>query len=127
MIRKMSMTIISASIKFAIALLVLAGLYYVGTKGYEFGVSIFSPVAMDEAPGKVIEVTFDKGTAGREAGKILEEKGLIKDSLVFFIQSKLYGYEIAEGTYELNTSMTSEEILMMIGFDEETEEKEKDE
>ncbi len=119
MVRRMSMTIISASIKILIAVIVLMGLYYAGVKGFEFGTSIFSPTAMEEAPGTVVNVTFDEVTDGMEAGKLLEEEGLIEDWLVFFIQSKLYGYDIAAGSYELNTSMTSEEILEVIGFEKE--------
>jgi len=121
MIRRMSMTVISASIKIVITICVLVGLYYVGARGFEFGVSLFSPVAMEEAPGTVVNVTFGKATDGKAAGELLEEKGLIKDSLVFYIQSLLYGYDIAEGTYELNTSMTSEEILQIVGFEKEDE------
>lgn len=121
MVRRMSMTVISASIKIVIAVLILIGLFYVAGKGFEFGESLFSPIAVEEAPGTDISITIAGGTDGKEAGELLEEKGLIKDSLVFYVQSLLYGYDIADGTYELNTSMTSEEILQIIGYEKEEE------
>ncbi len=119
MIRRMSMSVISASIKIVIAVLICIGLFYVAGKGFEFGESLFSPVAVDEAPGRDISITVAAGTGTKEAGELLENEGLIKDGLVFYVQSLLYGYDIAEGTYELNTSMTSEEILQTIGFEKE--------
>ena len=44
----------------------------------------------------------------------LEEKGLINNSYVFFIQAKLYKAKMYAGTYTLNTAMTSEEMLRII-------------
>ena len=48
-----------------------------------------------------------------EIGQILEEKGLIRDAKIFYIQetlSEYHGY-LAPGIYELNTSMTIEEMI----------------
>lgn len=48
---------------------------------------------------------------------------LIKSEFAFIFQSKFYDYEtIYPGTYTLNTSMTSKEILQQLNEKPETEE-----
>ena len=46
-----------------------------------------------------------------EVGKILKKAGLIRDPRTFTIQAKCYGYEVKAGTYELNTSKGSKELI----------------
>ena len=47
-------------------------------------------------------------------GEILEEAGLIRDSRAFTIQAMVYEYEVQPGTYELNTSESSKEIIAIL-------------
>lgn len=115
MVRKMAGTVISASIRIMLVLAVLCLLYYGGTKGFEFGESVFSPKTLEEAPGTDIEVTITQGMDAEAVGKLLEKSGLIKDYKVFWIQTKLYDYSFAAGNYVLNTSMTPEEMLEIVG------------
>ena len=103
MVRKMATTVISISVKIILVVAVICLLYYGGSKGYEFGTSIFTPTAMEEAPGTDIEVTVSKGMSVMDIGKMLEEKGLIDDYKVFWILATLYEYELGEGNYSLNT------------------------
>ena len=42
---------------------------------------------------------------------MLEEMGLIQSRYIFMIQALFYEYDIYPGTYQLNTSMTSKEML----------------
>ena len=44
----------------------------------------------------------------------LKAVGLIKNELAVRIQKEFYDYEIYPGTYTLNTSMTSKEILQVL-------------
>ena len=45
---------------------------------------------------------------------MLIKKGLIKNKATFIIQAKFYEYEVHSGTYQLNTSMTSRDILEVL-------------
>lgn len=111
MIRKMAMKIISAVIKVMIAAIIVVVLYWGGKKGFEFGMSIFSQTAVEEAPGRDISVTVNSGMDVMDIAKVLKKEGLIRDDMTFFILAKLYEYEPVQGSYLLNTSMTSEEII----------------
>ena len=114
MVRKMAMTVISIAVKIMLIVAVICLLVWGGKKGFEFGVSIFTPSSVEEAPGKDVTVTIKSGTGKMDVGKILEEKGLIEDYKVFWLQAILYECEIESGEYTLNTSMTSEDILEVI-------------
>ena len=56
----------------------------------------------------------------------LEEKGLIRDAKMFYIQEMLSDYKdmITPGTYELNTAMSVEEMLVVISSNADSEETE---
>ena len=58
-----------------------------------------------------------------EVGAILEKDGLIRDSAAFSLQAKCYDYEVKKGSFRLNTSQTSKDIINILN--EETE-KEKE-
>ena len=70
-------------------------------------------------------VQMTDGESVSEAAEFLARKGLIKSEFAFIFQSKFYDYEtIYPGTYTLNTSMTSKEILQALNVKPETEETE---
>ncbi|RGY97036.1 endolytic transglycosylase MltG [Clostridium sp. AM58-1XD] len=96
------------------------------TKGYAFGHEIFCPTAVAAEPGTERNVTVGEGTTESQAAKILKDNGLIRNEAVFIIQAKLYEYTIHPGTYVLNTSMTSREMLEILNEvpDEDGEKKE---
>ena len=52
----------------------------------------------------------------KEIGVLLESKGLIKDGTLFYLQNILSKYkgDLKAGTYTLNTSMTTEEMMAVI-------------
>lgn len=114
MVRKTAGMIISISFQMIVCALVVILLYDAGMKGFQFGESVFSTKAVSEAPGKDMIVIVENGASDMDVAKLLESKGLILDSKVFFVQAKLYKAHMHPGTYTLNTSMTSEEILDII-------------
>ena len=61
-----------------------------------------------------MEVTVLTGMSRRSIGTLLKNKGVIRDSTIFYVQALIYGYELKPGTYILNTSETIEEILMTL-------------
>lgn len=123
-INKITGTIISVAGKLIIYALVIMLLYEGASRGYAFGHEVFHPIPMAAAPGIDKTITIEEGTSTQEAADLLIEKGLIKNKYAFWIQSIFYEYEIHPGTYTLNTSMTSKEMLALIN--EEPKEDEED-
>ncbi len=113
-INKISIAVISISGKIVFYLLIAMLLITGAKKGYAFGHSIFYAPGMDKAPGTEKIVTLDGTESVSEVGKLLEDIGLIRDHNAFSIQSLCYGYEVIEGTWKLNTSLTSKEIINLL-------------
>ena len=111
--------IIRASI-LAIAILVI---FRTGQKAYDFGFRIFTEEEMSPAPGRDVAVTIVQGDSTMDVGKMLEEKGLIRDYKLFYVQKKcsVYDDDIKPGFYTLNTSMTAEDMFAIIAGKKDTE------
>ena len=63
----------------------------------------------------------------KKIGEILENKGLIRDGELFVLQELISDYhnDLLPGTYELNTSMTAEQMMeVMSSVPEPAEEEE---
>lgn len=75
---------------------------------------VFSPTAVAEAPGTDKEFTIRNGESLSEVAEELEKSGLINNKLIFIIQAKFFDYEVYPGTYTLNTSMTSRDMMKAI-------------
>lgn len=120
MVRKIAGAVISISLKLIIAVLVVILLMNVGQQAYQFGLQIFNPIPVSQEPGRDMIVIVEENDSAMEVAKSLESKGLIANAYVFFIQAKLYKAELYAGTYTLNTSMTSEEMLEIISEEPDT-------
>jgi UPF0755 protein len=88
----------------------------VGKKAYDFGFRIFTEGPAAEAPGRDIIMSVDKGEGLTDVAKKLEEKGVTSDWMLFFIQAKLSEYKgkIEPGTYTLNNSLTTDELMAIL-------------
>ena len=83
---------------------------------YDFGFNLFADIPMDEGEGRTVSVVISENQDTMDIAKMLEEKGLIRDAKMFFVQEKLSDYkdQTVSGTYELNTAMSIEEMLAVI-------------
>ncbi|MEG1144253.1 MAG: aminodeoxychorismate lyase [Clostridium sp.] len=113
-INKITTTITNVSCKVLLYALVIFLMYEGITRGYGYGHEIFAPTAVAEAPGTDYEIVIEEGTTVSEAAQILKDKGLVKDDKILVLQSKVYEYKIYPGTYTLNTSETSKEMLKIL-------------
>ena len=88
----------------------------VGKKAYDFGFRIFTEGPVAEAPGRDIIMSVDSGEGLTDVSKKLEEKGVTSDWMLFFIQAKLSEYKgkIEPGTYTLNNSLTTDELMAIL-------------
>ncbi len=121
-INKITMAIIRISVKLMVYALIILLLYEAVIRGYAFGHAVFFAEAVDAPPGKTVTVQMSGEESVSQAAKKLAGKGLIKSQFAFLFQSKFYDYDtIYPGSYELNTSMTSKEILQILNEDPQDE------
>lgn len=126
-INKVTGTIIRVSWKLIVYAVVALLMYEGATRGYAFGHDIFSSSAMAPKPGVDMRVTVRDGEEVADIAAALEKGGVIKSRTAFVIQSMFYDYGSSDhpvegGTYLLNNSMTSKEIILALreGIEDET-------
>lgn len=121
-INRITTAIITISIKLMVLALLILLLYEAVVRGFAFGHEIFYAEAAEAAPGREITVEIKEGETAKEAAGNLKKKGLITNDFAFWFQSIFYDYQdIYPGTYTLNTSMTSKEILRELNAKPEEE------
>lgn len=121
--RQLTFSFFGTIFRIAIIALLVLFIYRLGEKAYDFGYRVFAEESMEPAPGRDIEVVITQGKGVYEIGKMLQEKGLIRDAKLFYVQEKLSSYKgkTQPGNYILNTSMQAEEMLKTISVVEEAE------
>lgn len=125
--KKIAGIIISVSFEIIFVALIIILIYNGSVKAYTFGFSVFGEQAMDKEPGRDVNVSIDANLSPYELGQLLEEKGLIHDAKLFYIQMKIMASdEVKSERYTLNTSMDAEDIINTItGVDSDEDEKEE--
>lgn len=123
-INKITMTVTGISIRLILCVLVVFLLWKGLTWGYAFGHTIFYATSAEASPGREKTVTIGEGVSVSETAGLLMSDGLITNEYSFIIQARFFDYQIHPGTYELNTSMTSREILEKLNYNGGEEEKE---
>lgn len=115
-VRDIALGFIGFVIRGVILVLMILAVYRAGQKAYDFGFRIFTEEPMTPEPGRDVAVTISQGDSTKDVGEMLEEKGLIRDSLLFVIQKKcsVYDADIKPGFYTLNTSMTADDMFAII-------------
>jgi len=116
-------------IKTAIVVVLVIVIYRTAIAAYDFGFRIYAEPAMSEEPGRIISVAITDEMEAMEIGELLENKGLIRDAKLFYVQEAVSEYKdkIEPGIYDLSTAMTAEEMLSTMGSKaESTGESESD-
>ncbi|MDO4326098.1 MAG: aminodeoxychorismate lyase [bacterium] len=111
---KIGLGVLHTVSRIAFWVLVVMLLYAGAVRGYRFGYEIFNSTAVSEAPGVEKQITIPEKPAMTSVAKILKDKGLIQDEMVFMVQYWLFDCEPVPGTYTLNTSMTGREIIQYL-------------
>ena len=122
--------IIGATVEQVIKIVVFAAIIMfilnTSVKAYDYGYRVFAEEPVSVGEGRTISVIVDKADSVKDIGQMLQEKGLIRDASLFTVQellSEQHG-KIRPGIYDLNTSMTSQEMLAVMapeGYTENTE------
>ena len=126
-INRVTTAIIRISIKLIACALVILILYEGITRGFAFGHAIFYEEAVAPPPGVDRTVVIEEGDSASDVAGLLMDQGLITNEFAFVFQSRFYEYDtFYPGTYELNTSMTSKEILQELNTRPESQEDEEE-
>lgn len=114
--------VLGTILKVVVAVLVIFYVYKGATMAYDYGYRIFAEPAMAEkGEGRDITVEITMGKSMLQIGQLLEQKGLVRDGTLFYIQNLLseYSGKLAPGTYTLNTSMTAREMMAVMAMEDE--------
>lgn len=79
--------------------------------GFQFGYDVFNGSPLTEEKGQVVTYTVEEGDSIRKIAADLEELGVIKNQYVMIVQKVFYNINYKPGTFELDSSMTSKEVL----------------
>lgn len=120
-LRKLSFKISIIALKVIVVACLIMVLYKGASSAYYYGYAIFNDDGMEAEPGTDISVTIDKNASQKDIGKILEEKGLVENATVFWLQTMMVekGSEMKPGRYDLNTSMTAYDMINVMAAEEE--------
>lgn len=106
------------TITIKVIVFVLIARYVMGaaSQAYNFGYRIFSEEPVDGEPGITYTVKLSEETTPKQVAQALEDYGLIRDKNLFYLQYMLSPHrgELMPGSYELNTSMTAEQMLTIM-------------
>lgn len=112
-------------IKVVVFVFIIMYIIRMAGSAYEYGYRVFAETPVSVGEGRTISVYIEASDSVRDVGKMLQEKGLIRDANLFLIQELLsenHG-NIQPGIYDLSTSMTAQEMLAVIAQEPEEEEE----
>ena len=113
-------------IKVAALIFIAMFVFRTATSAYDYGFRVFAEKPVETGEGRTISVSVGAGDSAKEVGEMLQERGLIRDANLFRIQELLSEHhgKIQPGIYDLNTTMTAQDILEVIAMKPEEEDEE---
>ena len=127
-IKQLVASIIETVIKIVVAVFVIMFVYDTAVKAYDYGYRVFAEEPMTVGEGRTISIYIREEDSVKDVGKTLEDKGLIRDANLFIVQELLSEHhgKILPGIYDLNTSMSTEEMLGIMATESDDAEEEDD-
>ena len=121
--KEVVISVFSTVFKIVLAIIIVMLVYKWSLLAYDYGQRVFNEPPMSAGSGRTVTVIINEGDSAKEIGDKLEKNGLIRDAMLFRIQEMLSAYkdEMQPGTYELNTSMTTEEMMEIMAMQVEEE------
>ncbi len=121
--KEVVVSIFTTVFKIVLAIIIVMLVYKWSLTAYEYGQRVFNEPPMTVGDGRTITVIVEEGDGAKEIGAELEKNGLIRDAGLFRIQEMLSAYKdkMKPGAYELNTSMTTDEMMMIMSSEAEEE------
>lgn len=105
--------ICGAIIKIALTVVLVVLIYRGALKAYEYGYRIFQEPPVSSGEGYTITVKITEDMSVKEMGKMLADKGLIRDENLFLFQYLFSEFreDLLPGEHDLSTAMTVEEMM----------------
>ena len=121
--KEVVISIFSTVFKVVFAIIIVMLVYKWSLTAYEYGQRVFNEPPMTVGDGRTMTVIVEEGDGAKEIGDTLENLGLIRDADLFRIQEMLSAYKdkMKPGAYELNTSMTTDEMMAIMSSEAEEE------
>ena len=118
-IKDLVISVVTTVVKVAIAAYIIIHAFEFAKTTYDFGFRVFTEEPMTGDPGVNYTVTLTEETKPKQVAEALEEFGLIRDKDLFYVQYLLSEQKdkLVPGSYELNTSMTADEMLIIMAAD----------
>ena len=107
-------TVLDTIIRIVLIVVVVVYTYRYAMQAYDFGYRVFAEEPVSAADSaKAISISVAENATIEEIGGVLEEKGMIRDARLFYVQELLSSYhnKIKPGIYELRSDMTAREML----------------
>lgn len=122
--KEVVISVFSTVFKIVLAIIIVMLVYKWSLSAYQYGQRVFNEPPMSAGSGRNVTVVVNQGDTAKEIAQMLEKNGLIRDAELFIIQEMLSEYKgkMQPGTYELSTSMTTDEIMAALSVQIETEE-----
>lgn len=110
---------------FRVAVVVFAvfAIYRGATLCYDYGYRIFTEPAVSAGEGRTVTVAITSEMSSTDIGRLLEDKGLVRDGKLFALQYLLSEYkkDVKPGVFELSTAMTAEEMMELMAAETESD------
>lgn len=106
--------VLDGVIKIMIVVIAVMFTYKYALEAFDFGYRVFAEGSVSpEESARVISISITEDATPMEIGEVLEEKGLIRDARLFYVQEFFSGQhgKLKEGIYELSSAMTAEEMI----------------
>lgn len=118
--------VLGAILRVVAAVLIVYVIYRGAVVCFDYGYRIFTEPAVSAGEGRTVTVAITEDMSPADIGRMFESKGLVRDGRLFTLQYYLSEFrkDVGPGIFELNTSMTAEEMMeAMVIPEEETEEE----
>ena len=118
-------SVFGMAFKIIVAVLIVMFVFKYAGVAYDYGYRLFGEQPITSGEGRTVTVTIPGDADAKKVGEILETKGLIRDAKLFVLQELLSDYhdKILPGEFQLNTSMTAEQMLAILSTEPEPTEE----
>jgi len=112
-ITEVILAICGAIIKITLAIVIGTAIYRGASLAYNYGYRIFEETPVSSGEGYTITVKITEDMSAADMGKMLAEKGLIRDEKLFILQYMFSEFkdDLLPGEHDLSTAMTVEEMM----------------
>lgn len=127
--KQLIFAVLGSIFKVAVVIVIVYFVYQASMLAYDYGYRVFTEPAIAEK-GTGIEITVDitTGKSERQIGQMLEDKGLVRDGNLFYVQVLLseYSGKLLPGSYVLSTEMTAKQMMEIMSTEPKEPEGEEE-